>query len=66
MDTYTDFNEIEKDLKKLKLQNKIAKEELKIVKYEIEEFLKPLNWVTTILKSVGKYGLLVVIKKVFR
>lgn len=63
---YQDFDEIENDLKKLYLEKEIAKTELKIAKYELEEFLKPMNWIITILKSLSKYGVLFIIKRVFK
>ena len=66
MNTYNNFTEIEKDLRKLQLEKNIAKEELKIVGYEFKEFLKPINWVTTVIQSISKYGLLLIIKRVFK
>ncbi|PQJ80613.1 DUF6327 family protein [Polaribacter porphyrae] len=66
MKTYTSFIEIEKDLRKLELERDIAKEELKIVKHNFEDFLKPVNWVTTILKAISKYGVLLMIKRIFK
>jgi hypothetical protein len=61
--TYNSFIEIEKELRKLELEREIAKEELKIVKHDFESTLKPANWITTVLKTLSKYGFLLVIKK---
>lgn len=66
MKTYETFEEIDNDLKKLKLERDIAIEELKIVKYNFEEFLKPINWLTTVFRMASKYGFLLVIKKIFK
>ena len=66
MKTYTSFIDIEKDLRKLELERDIAKEELKIVKHDFEDFLKPVNWVTTIIKAMSKYGVLFLIKRIFK
>lgn len=66
MKTYTSFIEIEKDLRKLELEKEIAKEELKIVKRDFEEFLTPVNWLTSILRAVSKYGVLLTIKRFFK
>ncbi|WP_159947089.1 DUF6327 family protein [Polaribacter septentrionalilitoris] len=64
--TYESFNEIEADLKKLYLEKEIAYEELKIVKHDFEDHLKPLNWLNSILKMISKYGVLLMIKKMFK
>jgi hypothetical protein len=66
MRTYETFEEIDNDLKKLKLERDIAVEELKIVKHNFDEFLKPINWLTTVFRMVSKYGFLLVIKKIFK
>jgi hypothetical protein len=66
MRTYETFEEIDNDLKKLKLERDIAVEELKIVKHNFDEFLKPINWLTTVFRMASKYGFLLVIKKIFK
>ncbi|MHB0755212.1 DUF6327 family protein [Polaribacter sp. M15] len=66
MKTYTSFAEIEKDLRKLELEKEIAKEELKIVKHNFEEFLKPVNWLTSAFRTISKYGILMLIKKILK
>lgn len=66
MKTYESFTEIERDLRKIGLERDIAFEELKIVKHDFEDYLKPLNWLNSIFKTVSKYGVLLMIKKIFK
>ena len=63
METYTTFDDIEKDLKRLKLERDIAWEELKLMKNEYKEDLKPMNWVSTAVKLTGKYGFIALIRR---
>jgi hypothetical protein len=64
MKHYSDVESIERDLKIFKLERDIAWEEIKAVKEEYKENLKPLNWVQSGLKFLGKYGLTVLLKKI--
>jgi len=64
--SYQSFSEIEADLKKLYLEKEIAFEELKIIKHDFENHLKPLNWLSSILKMISKYGVVLMIKKMFK
>lgn len=66
MKPYETFDEIERDLKKLQLEKQIAVEEIKIVKHDFEDFLRPVNWLTSIFKIASKYGFLILIKKAFK
>ena len=66
MKIYKSFDDIEYDLNRLKLEREIALEELKGIKHQFQEDLKPLNWVSTGLKFAGKYGIFVLIKNLFR
>jgi hypothetical protein len=66
MKIYNSFSEIEKDLKKLQLEKEIAIEELKIVKHDFEAYTKPIVWVNKALKYLSKYGVLLMIKKLFK
>lgn len=66
MKIYNSFSEIEKDLKKLQLEKDIAIEELKIVKHDFEAYTKPIVWVNKALKYLSKYGVLLMIKKMFK
>lgn len=66
MKNYENFAQIEYDLKVLKLEKQIALEELKVVKNNFQESLKPLSMLKGVAKFVGKYGLLVFIKKLFK
>ncbi|WP_317128656.1 hypothetical protein [Subsaximicrobium wynnwilliamsii] len=63
---YTNFKQVDHDLKRLNLERKIAVEELKIVKSDYIEALSPYNWLQTGLKFAGKYGVFVLLKKLFR
>ncbi|MEZ4803410.1 MAG: DUF6327 family protein [Gelidibacter sp.] len=66
MKTYTSFKEIEHDLKRLKLERQIGLEQLKSVKGELAEDLKPKNWISTAVSFGWKYGLFVLMKKLFK
>lgn len=63
MQVYSSFKDIENNLKRLRLERDIAWEELKLMKNEYKEDLKPLNWVSSALKLTGKYGLIALIRK---
>lgn len=63
---YTSFEEIDMDLKTLHLQRQIAMEELKYSKYELQESLTPHQWVSTLLSAVKKYGILYLIRRLFK
>lgn len=64
MNRYTTFEDIDQDLKRLKLEREIAWEELKLVKNEYRENLKPINWITSALKITSKYGLIALIRRI--
>lgn len=66
MKTYNTFQEIEDDLRRLKLQKEINLEELKMIKHDIKEDLQPFQWLQTGAKYAGKFGMMVLIKKIFR
>jgi hypothetical protein len=66
MKTYKSFEEISRDLKLLSLERQIALEELKMVKNDFEESLKPLSMVKNIFTAFGKFGVLMLIKRVFK
>lgn len=63
---YTSFEEIELDLKLLSLERKISAEELKGLKYEFQDELKPYSWLKTGLKLFGNFGGLLLLKKLFK
>ncbi|OBX21143.1 MULTISPECIES: DUF6327 family protein [Bizionia] len=63
MKNYQSFTDIESDLKRLDLERKIAFEEMKLLKTEFKEDLKPSNWINTLLNVAGKYGLYMVMKR---
>lgn len=66
MNNYKTFEEIELDLKRLSLERQIAIEELKGLKGEIKEDLKPSVWLQTIWKYAYKYGAIMLLKKIIR
>ncbi|MEO8934188.1 MAG: hypothetical protein ABI295_07755 [Xanthomarina sp.] len=61
--SYTNFDQIENDLKLLDLQRKVAWEELKMMKTEFKEDFKPFNWVESLIKGAGKYGVFMIFRK---
>ncbi|MFL1012445.1 hypothetical protein [Flavisericum labens] len=66
MKTYHNSESLERDLKILDLERQIAWEELKSIKQEYKESFKPLNWVQSALKMIGKYGGFVLLKKLMK
>ncbi|WP_203295117.1 DUF6327 family protein [Luteirhabdus pelagi] len=54
MRIYTNFDEIDRDLRYLKLQSQINKEEVKLTLNETKETLSPLGIVTNIIGSIAK------------
>ncbi|MHA7056962.1 DUF6327 family protein [Aquimarina sp. M1] len=63
---YNSFDEIDNDLQMLSLRRKIALEELKLVKSDFKEDLQPYQWVSTFLSALKKYGILYLIRRLFR
>ncbi len=66
MKTYQSFEEIEYNLSRLKLERKIALEEMKLLKVELVEDLSPPIWVSTIANVAGKYGLFYLVRRLFK
>jgi len=66
MKEYKTFDDINKSLKRLNLERKIALEELKLVQGKVEEDLKPVNLIINILQVVGKIGAFKLLKKIIR
>lgn len=66
MKTYKTFDDIEYEMNKLQLEREIAWEELKGVKNQFHEDLKPMNWVNTAIKFAGRYGIFVLLKKIIK
>ncbi|MCT8339337.1 DUF6327 family protein [Flavobacteriaceae bacterium TK19130] len=54
MRVYTNFDEIDRDLRYLKLQSQINKEEVKLTLNETKETLSPLGIVTNIIGAIAK------------
>jgi hypothetical protein len=66
MKAYQSFEEIDRDLKRLSLEKQIALEELKMVKNDFEESLRPISILSDAFKFFSKYGALIFIKKIFK
>lgn len=66
MKTYNSYEDIERDLKRYKLERQIALEELKAIKGEFKEDLQPFNWVKTGFHYASKFGVMLLIKKILR
>jgi len=66
MKTYKNFKEINNHLRQLSLEKQIALEELKLVKSDFEENLKPITIISNLVTAFGKFGTLMFIKKIFK
>ena len=66
MKTYNSIDEINQDLKRLKLEREIAWEEMKGLKYDVQDDLSTYNWLSTAASAVKKYGILYFIRKLLR
>ena len=66
MKNYTTFEAIACDLKRLDLERQIAFEELKGIKGDVQEDLKPLHWMQTVFKFIAKYSSVMLLKKIIR
>ncbi|SEL01577.1 hypothetical protein SAMN04488008_102626 [Maribacter orientalis] len=63
---YKNFDEIEYNLKRLKLEREIALEELKGLKQDVQEDLSPYNWVSTAFSAAKKFGMLYLLRKIVK
>lgn len=63
---YKNFDEIEFNLKRLKLERQIALEEIKGLKHDVQQDLSPYNWISTLLSAAKKFGFLYLMKKVVK
>ena len=64
--TYKNSASVERDLKILDLERKIAFEEIKLLKEDYKEDLKPINWLNSGLKYVVKFTGVMIFKKIFK
>ncbi|MFT4849671.1 MAG: hypothetical protein ACJA2M_001847 [Polaribacter sp.] len=64
--TYKNAANVERDLKILDLERKIALEEIKLLKEDYKEDLKPINWLHSGLKYAGNFLGMIVLKKIFK
>ena len=63
---YKNFDEIEYNLKRLKLEREIALEELKGLKQDVQEDLSPYNWMSTAFSAAKKFGMLYLMRKIVK
>ncbi|WP_339625946.1 hypothetical protein [uncultured Maribacter sp.] len=63
---YKNFDEIEYNLKRLKLEREIALEELKGLKQDVQEDLSPYNWVSTAFSAAKKFGMIYLMRKIVK
>ncbi|MDF4201357.1 hypothetical protein PXD56_00220 [Maribacter sp. SA7] len=63
---YKNFEEVEFNLKRLKLEREIALEELKGIRQDVQEDLSPYNWLSTALSAAKKFGMLYLVRKVVK
>ncbi|KAB1066583.1 hypothetical protein F6U93_14290 [Tamlana haliotis] len=67
MKTYKDTDSLERDLKILDLERKIALEEFKTLKQDYTESLNPVNWIPTNLRwLVTNYSTKYILRKIFK
>lgn len=66
MKHYNNINEVNHDLKRLRLERQIAWEEIKGLKGDFKESIQPYNWFGPILSSAKQYGILYFIRLLFR
>ncbi|MFD2698141.1 DUF6327 family protein [Mesonia sediminis] len=59
MRIYTNYNQIDEDLKILKLQTEIDKEKVKLSVNEIKEDLSPVSLVTSLFSAVVKRAFII-------
>ena len=65
MKVFNSFNQVEFELRKLNLERKISIEELRAKGYEMKGIFS-FNWKSSAIKSVGKFGLLFLLKRLFK
>ncbi|OBQ56942.1 hypothetical protein JJL45_02515 [Tamlana sp. s12] len=66
MKSYKNTQSIERDLKILDLERKIALEEIKMLKHDYTESLNPINWIPEKLRWLATtYSTKLIINKLF-
>ncbi|WP_147677822.1 DUF6327 family protein [Algibacter pacificus] len=66
MRTYNSFTEIELEIKRLSLERKIAYEEIKHSAHSAQESLTPNNWIMPAVDAFKRFGILFLLKKIFK
>lgn len=57
--TYTSFEQIDRDLKRLQLQSQISKEELKLNLYKVKDKATPSKLFGTVMSGIASSSLIV-------
>lgn len=63
---YEDMESLDKDLHILNLERQIAWEEIKSVKEDYKEDLKPLKWIQSALAFASKLGAMLLVRKIVK
>ncbi len=66
MKSYNSAEEIKKDLKRLHLERQISWEEMKGLRYKVKEDLQAYNWLNVVFSVAKKYGMLYLMRKLFK
>lgn len=66
MKVYQSLQQIEEDLKIYDLERKIAQEEAKNMGHAIKQGFIPNNLTRVLIRFAGKYGLMLLVKKILR
>ena len=66
MKVYNDLESLDRDLTILNLERQIAWEEIKSLKEEYKEDLKPLKWIQSALSFAGKVGAMLIARKMIK
>ncbi len=63
---YKNSQEINTELKKLRLKRDISVEEIKLIKEQLKEDLSIANWIKTLATNLGKLGVYNFAKKMMK
>lgn len=66
MKTYNSLEEIDLDLKRLRLERQIALEEMKYLKQGFKQDLSVYKWLNIALSTTKKYGIIYWVGKLFK
>ena len=66
MKTYKSYSDVQRDLKQLSLERRIALEKMKLHKNKIGNELEPKQWMISVYKVAQKYGVYFIIRRLLR